>query len=284
MFSFVTLTLNTIAIENQMARSVVVVILSTSLIVPFKKLVRSLMECGFLFSQSDYKPEKVYEDNAHKYDLDSEYSKNCCITSLGSCCTCCIFCGALTMLIIGLIWATTQERYDGFLGSWVTTQILTVTFSEPGMEFVSGLIVWHYFDPQGKFEKKWEKYYRPDLGEPLPRSLTEVGLKARAIFIKAHGERAFAMKYGFGTNIQYDRWLRIDDTTMHYELPEYELKKLHGEVPTLGHGGPGTPMMVTPAMQNQATPRMRKSKPLSRRSMTCERNQISNHSHIKNGV
>ena len=122
------------------------------------------------------------------------------------------------------------------------------------MEFASGLIVWYYFDPKGKFEKRWEKYFRPDLGEPLPRSLTEVGLKARAIFIKVHGERAFAMKYGFGTNIQYDRWLRIDDTTMHYELPEYELKKLHGEVPTLGHGGPGTPMMVTPAMQNQATP------------------------------
>ena len=248
---FVTLTLNTIAIKDPMAKSVVVVILSTSLIVPFKKLVRSMMECGFLFSQSDYKPEKVYEDNAHKYDLDSEYTKNCCVTSLGSCCTFCIFCGALTMLIIGLIWATTQKRFDGFLGSWIATQLITITISEPGMEFVSGYLMWHFFDPRVKFEEKWAKYYRPDLGEPIPHSLTDVGLKARAIYMKVNGERAFAMKYGFGSNIQYDKWLRIDDTCAHYTLPEYELQKIYGGGSTHEQMSPGAAMMTAPVTQSQ---------------------------------
>ena len=119
------------------------------------------MECGF--SQSDYKPEKVYEDNAHKYDLDSEYSKNCCITSLGSCCTCCIFCGALTMLIIGLIWAMTQKDmmvFDPGLHS-----DLTVTFSEPGMEFVSGLIVWQ-LDPRASSRRSGRSTIAQILGSP----------------------------------------------------------------------------------------------------------------------
>ena len=249
---FITLVLNTIAIEDDVGKSFVVVILSTSLIVPFKKLVRSLMECGFLFKQTEYKPEKVHESNATKYNMNSEYQKQTCVNCLGSCCTCCIGVGALTMLIIGLIWATTQDRYDGFLGSWVATQFLTVTISEPATEFVTGLIIWKYFDPKGKFEKIWGKYYRPDLGEPIPHSLTDVGLKAKAIYIKQNGERAFAMKYGFGTNIQYDKWLRIDENNMHYTLPQHELEKLHGSTPQ--PAGPGTPMMASPAPVMQVHP------------------------------
>ena len=223
---FVTICLSTLSVKNPAAQSVVVILISTSLIVPFKKLVRTMMECGFLFKQGDYNPKKVHESYSERYNMDSEYSKQGCVTICGHCITTCIFCGATSMLVIGLVWALTQDRYEGFVGDWVYTQFITVLFSEPGMEFATFMYMWKFKDPKGEFEKKWGKYYRPDLGEAMPLSMTDVGLKAKAIYIKHNGEKGFAMIYGFGSNIQYDRWLAI--TNQVYNLPQYELEKIHG--------------------------------------------------------
>ena len=179
------------------------------LVWPWKKWVRTLMECA-CFYDSKYDP--TYFDNLNDSDFDAADVKKAalgCLEWLGSLITCGNVVWSILFLVFGILLINASPDGNSFVGEWVYTQCMSLFVTEVAtivfFTFLAG------YQPKlpflgeaekAKFERKWieqDAYWTED---NLPVSYTQVAALAKWDFILVNPK---------GGQKKFDTWFKDKD-------------------------------------------------------------------------
>lgn len=178
------------------------VLITLSLVVPYKLFARYLLECSCIYTGS-YNEKMEIEDGDND-PLNNEHSYFQCCAEIAGYFTSFLLNVMSLFLLIGAIVRVVDYHEGQFVRGWVISQCTSILVTEFLFMAFFTYVNMKVFGHEEAFHKKWEPYFKAR-GLPDPVSLTDVAELARKEYIEEHSAEIFYTNF-----TDYDMWFYLD--------------------------------------------------------------------------
>lgn len=177
-------------------------VLATLILVqPFKKFVRLILECPCLYYKGYNFEHEVKDDEVD--GEEQQFGARCAAAAAGHAVSAILFAGAIFLVVLSA-YRSRGLNFDDMITKLVLSQVMSVTITEPLMMLAQSLFhLYIWPGEKKKFDDKWAVHFH-HIGAPTPRSMSDVGLRAKLGYVEINGVTEFYRHFP-----DYDEWFHL---------------------------------------------------------------------------